>query len=125
MAPDGSIVLSIASYIHVQLFFVALTDGCLELQLRGKRDNIGRLNQLYEETSGKEVSIDEQTSSPILRRFNSCKYFRIQTSSEVTFESTESGLLDTNILVVRQLNKLIYYGPHITCSGCVLISGAS
>ena len=76
MAPDRSILLS-NSILQLQLYFVALTDGCLELQLRGKRDNVGFLNQLYEEVSRKRVSFDDQTFSANLRGFSSCRYFKI------------------------------------------------
>ena len=63
-------------------YFVALTDGCLELQLRGKRDNVltGIFENLMEDVSGKTVSFDEHTSSVIMQRYNYCKYSRIQSS---------------------------------------------
>ena len=42
--------------------------------------------------------------------------------AEVTFESTGSGEVDTNILVVRQPKQAYYSGPRITCPWCVLMN---
>ena len=120
MAPDGSIMLSIASYMYSYTLQPSQMDvqSCSSEEKGIILDALTNYMKKRQEKKCQLMSKHPHQFCDVLTHVSILE----SNPAEVTFESTESGQVDTNILVVRQPKQAYYSGPRITCPWCVLMN---